>query len=447
MASSDRKHSSGRSKRVFFRRWLYLELWLVGIVLAVPVALAASPQASPPRTEAQVWREAFESSPAHYAPLSPEFIKLLVDKFKMPPAMVEQMRPQTASGTQRVRIAVSARGPQIRIRVSNEEGAEPLVLTAASVGLAGDKYVSRSGTLKALTFSGHRSITVPAGAPVVSDPVSLPVTPGTELIVSTYAAGSFKLDPLGGGTILVAAGDQTLKSELTAGTEMHGRPAITGVEVESPGSQRVVATLGDSITDGNRYSLGEIRSWPEALAGRLAARQGGEPYAVVNAGIGGNRVLQAGWGPSALARLDRDVLRINGLSHLIVLEGTNDIGMSGHTVFGDSPVVAPEDLIAGYRQIIARAHAKGVRVFFGTIMPFGGSATHDSPANERVRQAVNLWIRTSHEPDGVIDFDKLASDPAHPANMRKEFGSEDGLHPGAMGYKAMGDAIDLSLFR
>jgi len=426
---------------------LLSKAWLIGFVLAVTAAIGVAPQVSVAGTDTPVWREAFQSSPAHYDPLAPEFVKLMLEKFKIPPEAVEQMRPQTASGTQRIRIAVSARGPQIRIRVSNEEGTEPLVLTAASVGLAGNGYVSKPGTLKALTFGGRGSITVPAGAPVLSDPVALPVAPGTELIVSTYAAGSFKFDPLGGGTVVVAAGDQTLKSELVAGTPMHGRPAVTGVEVLSPGSQRLIATLGDSITDGNRFTLTEIRSWPEELAHRLAARQRGGQYAVANAGIGGNRILSSGWGPSALARLDRDVLRIDGLSHLIVLEGTNDIGMSGHRAFGNNPTVTPEELIAGYRQIIARAHARGVQVLIATIMPFGASISHYSPDNERTRQAVNHWVRTSREPDGVIDFDQLARDPANPVNMRPEFGSEDGLHPGAAGYKAMGDAIDLSLFK
>ncbi|WP_448097619.1 SGNH/GDSL hydrolase family protein [Luteibacter yeojuensis] len=419
----------------------------LALALAVTGALGATAQASAAPTETQVWREAFQSSPAHYDPLAPEFVKMLVDKFKMPPAAVEQMRPQTASGTQRVRLAVSAQGPQIRLRVSNEEGTEPLLLTAASVGLAGEGYVSKPGTLKSVTFGGRRSVTVPAGAPVLSDPIALPVAPGTELIVSTYATGSFKLDPLGGGAVVVAAGDQTTKSELAGGTPMVGRPAVTGVAVLSPSSRRVIATLGDSITDGNRPAPTETRSWPEALASRLAARRGGGDYAVVNAGIGGNRVLGAGWGPSALARLDRDVLRIDGLSHLIILEGTNDIGMSGRTVFGNHPVVTPEDLITGYRQIIARAHARDVQVIMGTIMPFGSSMTHYSPGNERTRQAVNHWIRTSREPDGVIDFDQVARDPANPANMRVEFGSEDGLHPGVAGYKAMGEAIDLSVFK
>ncbi|MGE7136713.1 SGNH/GDSL hydrolase family protein [Luteibacter sp. NPDC031894] len=418
----------------------------VGLVLTVTGALGATAQASEPRTGNQVWREAFQSSPAHYDPLAPAFVKMLVEKFKLPPAAVEQMRPQTASGTQRVRLAVSAGGPQIRIRVSNEEGTEPLVLSAATVGLAGDGYVSKAGTLKPVTFGGHRSVTVPAGAPILSDPIALPITSGTELIVSTYAAGSFKLDPLGGGAVVVAAGDQTMKSELAGGTPMQGRPAVTGVAVLSPSSRKVIATLGDSITDGNRQAPAELHSWPEELAKRLAARRSGGDYAVVNGGIGGNRVLGSGWGPSALARLDRDVLRIDGLSHLVVLEGTNDIGMSGHTVFGDSPAVTPEDLIAGYRQIIARAHARGVKVIMGTITPFGASMTHYSAGNERTRQAVNRWIRTSREADGVIDFDLVARDPANPVNMRAEFGSEDGLHPGAAGYRAMGDAVDLSLF-
>jgi lysophospholipase L1-like esterase len=429
-------------KRVFLSK-----AGLIGLLLTATAALGGTTQASVARTETPVWREAFQSSPAHYDPLAPEFKKMLVEKFNLPPAAVEQMLPQTASGTQRVRLAVSARGPEIRIRVSNEEGTEPLALTSATVGLAGEGYVSKPGTLKSVTFGGHRSVTVPVGAPILSDPIALPVAPGTELIVSTYAAGPFKLDPLGGGTIVVAAGDQTLKGELVAGTPMQGRPAVTGVEVQSPGSRRVIATLGDSITDGNRSTPTDLRSWPEELATRLAARRSGGEYAVVNAGIGGNRVLGSGWGPSALARLDRDVLRIDGLSHLIVLEGTNDIGMSGRTVFGNNPAVTPEDLIAGYRQIIARAHARGVQVIMGTITPFGSSMTHYSPGNERTRQAVNRWIRTSHEPDGVIDFDQVARDPAHPVNMRAEFGSEDGLHPGAAGYKAMGDAIDLSMFK
>jgi len=425
---------------------LFSKAGFFGFALAVTGALSATVLASTAPTETQVWREAFQSSPARYDPLAPEFVKMLVEKFKMPPEVVEQMRPQTASGTQRVRLVVSAGGPQIRIRVSNEEATEPLVLTAASVGLAGEEYASKPGTLKSVTFGGHRNVTVPVGAPVLSDPIALPVAPGTELIVSTYAKGSFKLDPLGGDAVVVAAGDQTMKNELAGGTPMVGRPAITGVAVLSPPSRRVIATLGDSITDGNRPALTEIRSWPEALASRLAARRSGGDYAVVNAGIGGNRVLGAGWGPSALARLDRDVLRIDGLSHLIVLEGTNDIGMSGHTVFGNSPVVTSEDLITGYRQIIARAHARGVKVIMGTIMPFGASMTHYSPENERTRQAVNRWIRTSREADGVVDFDEVARDPKNPVNMRAEFGSEDGLHPEAAGYKAMGERVDLSVF-
>lgn len=208
----------------------------------------------------------------------------------------------------------------------------------------------------------------------------------------------------------------------------------------------MIATLGDSITDGNRTTLGDLRSWPEELARRLAARRNGGRYSVVNAGIGGNRLLGSGWGPSALARLDRDVLRIDGLSYLIVLEGTNDIGMAGRSVFGNNPAVSADDMIAAYRQIIARAHARGVKVLLGTIMPFGGSATHYSPANEQIRQAVNAWIRTSREADGVVDFDRLARDPADATKLQAAFGSQDGLHPGAAGYKAMGDAIDLSLF-
>lgn len=422
-------------------------IWTAALSFAVIAVPGTLPPAAATAPATQVWRDAFQSSPARYDPLTPEFEKLLVDKFGMPPAMLEKMRPQTASGTQRVRIAVSSAGEQIRVRLSNEEGTEPLVLASASVALAGERFQAKPGTLRALTFGGHRSVVVPAGAPVTSDAVAMPVGQAAELIVSTYTSQPFKLDPLGGDMIAVAAGDQTMKSGMDGAIPMLGRPVVTGISVLTSAPHHVIATLGDSITDGNRTALADLRSWPEELAHRLAARRDGGRYSVVNAGIGGNRLLGSGWGPSALARLDRDVLRIDGLSHLILLEGTNDIGMAGRSVFGSNPTVTPDDIILAYRQIVARAHARGVKVLIGTIMPFGGSATHDSPENERIRQAVNQWIRTSGEADGVIDFDRLARDPVNPTKMRAEFGSEDGLHPGTAGYKAMGDAIDLALFR
>lgn len=193
------------------------------LLVTVPLLGLASSSTAADR-QASAWRDTFQSSPARYDPLSPEFEKLLVEKFGMPPAMLEKMRPKMASGTQRIRIAVSAGGQQIRVRISNEESDTPLVLAAASVALAGKQFDAEPGKIKALTFGGRRSITVPAGTPILSDPVALPVEAGTELLVSTYADGQSKLDPLGGDAIAVAAGDQTMSGEMAA-NGANARPA------------------------------------------------------------------------------------------------------------------------------------------------------------------------------------------------------------------------------
>jgi lysophospholipase L1-like esterase len=209
----------------------------------------------------------------------------------------------------------------------------------------------------------------------------------------------------------------------------------------------LIVALGDSITDGNRLSLTALHSWPEELSRRLAARGSSTDYAMVNAGIAGNRLLASGFGGiAALARLDRDALALDGITHLVVLEGTNDIGMSGHSSFGDNPAISAEEIIGGYRQIMARAHDRGVKVILGTILPFGGSASHDTPGHEQLREAVNTWIRTSREPDGMVDFDKALRDPAHPLQLRSDYDSGDHLHPNEAGSKAMGEAVDLSMF-
>lgn len=397
--------------------------------------------------DSKAWRDAFQSSPAAYAPMPPDFEKLLIEKFKMPPEVADQWRPKPpVTGTVRHRFAVSASGTQLRIRVSNEEGAAPLRLSGASISLAADGFAAKPGSLKQLTFGGKRDVTVPVGAPVLSDPVEFAVTAGTELLASVNIVDAYPFEPRGAAMMALAAGDQTPRDTLEAPAALYGRPLITAAEVLSATPPRVIVALGDSITDGNRQVTGELRSWPEQLARRLAARTTGRTYAVINAGIGGNRVLAPGWGPAALARFDRDVLRIEGVSHIIVLEGSNDIGMSGKSAFGDVPLITAEELIAGYRQLIGRAHARGIKVVMGTLLPTGGSATHSSPEKQAVIQAVNTWIRTSNEADAVIDFNQITRDAAEPLKLRKAYDVGDNLHPNEAGYAAMGDAIDLSIF-
>jgi lysophospholipase L1-like esterase len=232
---------------------------------------------------------------------------------------------------------------------------------------------------------------------------------------------------------------------------------LADVEAWVPNQTSAAVTFGDSITDGVGAKQGEYSDWPDLLANRLAAGQNSATLAVVNEGIGGNRILHDGAGVSALTRLDRDVLAQPGISTLIVLEGINDIGwphmkprLPNGTIVKETPftheVVSAEDLVMGLQQIIERARQHGIRVFGATLTPFEG-ADYYSEDGEATRLAVNQWIRTSGAFDGVVDFDAAVRDPSHPSQFREGYHSGDHLHPSATGYKAMANAIDLTMLR
>jgi lysophospholipase L1-like esterase len=234
------------------------------------------------------------------------------------------------------------------------------------------------------------------------------------------------------------------------------RALISAVEVAGEARPEAIVAFGDSITDGVGATPDADRRWPDQLAERLIKRGGPAVY-VSNQGISGNRVLNDGFGAAALARFDRDVLATPGLAYVIVFEGINDIGLSFAPrtdtgplagfmkAFGGAPVSA-EDIIAGYRQLIARAHARGVKIYGATITPYEGAGT-DSPQGEAARQAVNAWIRTSRAFDAVLDFDAVWRDPAHPGQIREGLHAGDHLHGNDAGYKALADSIDLGLFK
>ena len=218
-------------------------------------------------------------------------------------------------------------------------------------------------------------------------------------------------------------------------------------------SASAVVAFGDSITDGARSTVDANRRWPNILANRLAERHGGKKIGVLDAGIGGNRILHDAtanvrFGVNALARFDRDVLAQPGIKYVIVLEGINDLGHAG-TSAPASETVSADDLIAGLKQMIERAHERGIKIFGATLTPFEGTAFpgYFTPEKEVKRKAVNEWIRTSKAFDGVVDFEKAVRDPDHPDRMKAAYDGGDHLHPGDAGYKAMGDAIDLSLFK
>lgn len=352
-------------------------------------------------------------------------------------------------GTIRYRLRVSLGGSQIRLRFSNQYSDSSLLLKVVTVGLAGDGPDALPGSLKRIMFAGKEAVTLPARGSALSDPINLAVKPLGDLVVSVYVPDGVLLpvwtrpfDP-----VVVEGSDATFMQHVSASRSLPSltiRPMLSEVDVCTDSSRRVVVTLGDSTTEGVVNDATGERGWPGALARRLQPKG----IAVVNAGIGGNRLLQSMpmFGAAALERLDRDVLSVPGLTYIIVLEGINDIGLSGPGgMFGDTPLVDPKALIAAYSQIIRRAHERGVKVIGATIMPFEG-AVYFSPQRETVREAANQWIRTSNVFDAVIDFDRTVRDPADPHKLSAEYDSGDHLHPSGDGYRKIGESINLRLF-
>jgi len=341
-------------------------------------------------------------------------------------------------------VRLSAGGRRLRVRFTNEYGAQPLTIGAARLAvLAGDGSVV-PGSDRAITFGGAAQGVAPPGAPLYGDPVDVAAPTLGKVRITLYLPGkapACTCHMVGGQTIGAASGDQTALPPAPTKGGPAFRAFLSGLDVETSAPPPVIVAFGDSITDGYKSTDDADRRWPDRLLERLLA--GKRPAAVVNQGLSGNQVLNDGFlaifGQSALTRFDRDVLSTPGLTHVIVLEGVNDLGRGGVT-----PPTA-EALVAGYRQIIARAHAHGVKVIGGTILPYDGAA-YFKPEGEGVRQAVNAWIRSGKGFDGVIDFDAAIRDPAKPARMRADLQSGDWLHPNDAGYRVMGDAVSLRLF-
>jgi lysophospholipase L1-like esterase len=361
--------------------------------------------------------------------------------------------------TLRLIVHTSIGGSQVRIRVSNEHGATPLRIGAAHIARRAAGSEIMAGTDRVLTFSGSPSITIPAGAPVLSDPIDLDVPALSDLAVSLYLPGPVQATTIHGSAFqtnyVSLPGNFTGAATLPTQRTITSWPFLTEVDVSAPGAGAIVA-LGNSITDGSVTTVDANRRWPDLLALRLQTTRDrfNSALGIVNRGIGGNRLLrdpgeQPLFGRAALARFDRDVLATAGVRHLIVLIGINDIGHPGTGTIPATEAVTPQDLIAGYRQLIARAHAKGIPVYGATLTPFEGTIFpgYYTPEKEAVRQAVNNWIRTSDEFDAVIDFDRAVRDPAHPTRMLPAYDSGDHLHPNDLGMQAMANAIPLELFR
>ena len=401
----------------------------VAIAALAGLLLAAAPLAARQAT----WVGAFGCSPGQV--------------FDVPPGAPF---PQaiTAQGTLRYRLPLSAAGGRLRLRLVNAVSPEPLLIGGVSVALAAEGTAARAASVKRVTFGGRAEVRIPGGAAVLSDTVDLAVPPGAVLVASVYFPEATRQPQAGNSLLatLVAGRDATLEAAPADAQKVGARTPVAAIEVETAAPARTIVTLGDSITDGAAATSTEVRGWPGRLAGRLAGAGGRLRYAVSNQGISGNRLLRDRAGTNALARFDRDALSVPGVSHLIVLEGINDIGNSATRLFGtDNPPVRAEELIAAYQQLIARAHARGVRIYGGTLLPFAG-AMYYAPEKEALRQEVNHWIRSAGAFDAVIDFDAAVRDPQDPSRIAPAFDPGDHLHPNDAGYRAMGDAIDLALF-
>jgi lysophospholipase L1-like esterase len=350
-------------------------------------------------------------------------------------------------------VHASIGGRRVRVRFSNLFGADEVRIDAASIGLPG-------GAPRPLSFGGKPSVRIPANAEVISDPAELDLPALSDVAIDLYLRGPAKAAGIHYGasqTSYVGPGDLTGAAEWPKGTTKATAWAfLAGLDVEAPDSDSAyaVAAFGDSITDGAHSTPNADRRWPDDLARRLAAAANAGTFEIgmLNAGIGGNRLLHdyagnVAFGVNALSRFDRDVLAQPGVRAVIVLEGINDIGHAGSSA-PLSQAVTADDLIAALSQLAARAHELGMKVYAGTLTPFEPAARgYFTPEKEKVREAYNEWIRTTPRLDGCIDFDRATRDPAHPTRFLPAYDSGDHLHPNDAGYEAMAEAVDLTPFR
>ena len=404
--------------------------FLAAIALVSCVATSAFAQRTTADNWVATWTTALVARPAVLPPPAPNAAPVI------PPALTPNNQ------TLREIVRTSIAGMRARVVFANTFGTAPVSIGGASLALHDKDWDIVASSLRKLTVNGASSFRIPAGAVLLSDPIDLQVPARTELAIDVFIP-----DDLGSGTSPItmhAGANQT--SYVTAGNHVgeaaFGGGAITRswflisrVEVVAAPRAGAIAAFGDSITDGTRSTPDTNNRWPDHLARRLPPG-----FAVMNVAIAGNRVLNEGnfnAGINALARFDRDVLAQPGVTHVVVMEGINDIGAANAAV---------DELIAAHKQMVERAHVRGLKIYGATLTPYEGAA-YFTPEGEAKRKALNQWIRTSGVYDAVIDFEAVVRDPAAPTKIKAEFDSGDHLHPNDAGYKAMGESIDLSLFK
>ena len=349
---------------------------------------------------------------------------------------------------------LSVGGQALRVHISNAFGTEALQITSAHIArpVSIASAAIDPATDKALTFAGSSNVTVPLGAEIVSDALDFPAAALSDVSVT------FHLDlpparqtghPGSRATSYFVHGDFVAAQNLPDAKHVDHWYQVSEIDVLAPAGAASMVVLGDSITDGHGATTNANDRWTDILAQRLQKSSATQNIGIVNHGIGGNHLLTDGLGPNALARFDRDVLAPAGVRWVIVLEGVNDLGGLARDgeVSPSEHAALVKRVISADEQIVLRAHAHGLRVFGATIMPYMGSSYyHPGPRSEADRQAVNTWIRAEGHFDAVIDFDTVVRDPQHPDRLLPGYDGGDHLHPSPAGYRAMGEAVPLSLF-
>ena len=348
--------------------------------------------------------------------------------------------------TVRMIVHASIPGKKLRVELSNGFGKTPVSIGSAHIAVRTTESSIDASTDRQLTFSGSNSVDIQPGAIVISDPVELDVKPMSDLAVSLYVAKSDgtptnHMPAL--HTTYISNGDTSASASMPDPTTSTAYMWLRSIDVTASAGDFAIACLGDSITDGYATTVNANQAWPTLLAKRFSEKARGPHVAVINEGISGNEVLRDGAGVSALARFDRDVLSQPGLRWVVLLEAINDINIHGQ-IEGPQAVTA-EDLINGYKQLIARAHLHNLKIMGATLTPDEG-VWLAGPVGEATRQKINQWIKTSGQFDAVVDFDAAVLDKEHPTKLRAEFDSRDHIHPNDAGNAAMANAFDLAVF-
>ena len=402
---------------------------------------AAIPLTAPRAGGAEPWITTWAATPA------PRWAEELPRPFNVPEVLGDQTVRQVAR--------ISVGGDQIRVVISNEFGTRPLTIGSASVALSAGGSAVDPASLKTLTFGGRGSAVIPPGAPLLSDPVALAVKPLSSVAVSFYLpkrTGIGSVHWYGAQTGYISgAGDATMEADFKPDSTTKSRLFLSRILTTAKPDSAAIVFFGDSITDGTCSTANSNNRWPDHIAERLQA-EGHPDVAVVNESFAGDRVLTNGMGTNALSRFDMSVLSHPRVTTLLMMMGINDIGWPGAGAMtpGD-PEPTAEDIEAGYTQIIDRAHAHGIRFVAVTLTPFADTfkgtsmSGYYTPEKEKIRQAVNRWIRTNPSADGLIDFEKVVADPNAPDHVNPAYNCGDNLHMNDAGYQAMTKSVDLNV--